>query len=439
MIILGISLPVELGVPDPLQRGMSLGGGFAFVYLFAGILFWAVAKLFCLPKSPESYWYAGVFALVHLAACIYFSYNLEILMFGPVVKGLGPIQYNEYRMTVFAAIFLPTLFTGMLAVSARARVQHDKSLNPGLQKFLMKNAVFLIPIITVCAGFLCFAVQPAEIRSLVKARMFYEFDAAEQAIKISESVLEKKDDFAPLHYIMGSAILESSPASYTPADAVFHLQRAVDLVPENPLYLYKLSLALDSEGDSEQAIAIASRAVDLQPKDEFLWQHLGELNLKYHKLEGAVAAYEKAAELDPDNPTLLNNLAYTCLELGKNLPLALELARKSVEILPGFVFNTDTLAWAYYKNKMYPEALETISTIYSDRKEITPEVDFHYAMILYANGLLAEPVKALDKLLARPEVIADFSLNRQISEAKMKMLSEDAEMKENGEGTKSNE
>lgn len=430
LVILGIAIFVELGIPQPMEPGMAFGGAFAVIYIVSGAIFWAITRIFSLPATAESYWQAGMFTLIHLLACITLTYNLEILIFGSVVKGMGLLEYNESRLSVLAAIYLPTLFTGILAISVRARFKQGWQNGHGkIKAFLLSNATILITVLTLVVAILISFSQPQEVRKLVESRMLYELDASEKAIVVASQALEKKEDFAPLHYLLGSAILDAAPASFTPADALYHLQRAIALVPDNAFYLYKVSIAHDLEKNYDKAIEAASAAVSLQNNDAFLWQHLGELNLKYRKFDQAIVAYKEALKLEPHSPTLLNNLAFTYLEVDRNLPDALALARRSVEMLPGFVFNTDTLAWAFYKNGMYPDALESISSLYADRTELSAEVDFHYAMILFANGLLAEPIKTLEKLLARPEAISDPLLLRQILGAKEKILLENPKLR----------
>lgn len=439
LVILGIAIGIEMEVKDPVAQGLNLGGTFSFIYLGAGLLYWVLVRLLRLPTEPASCWYAGMFTLIHLLVCVFLSYNLEILIFGISARKMGILDYNQSRLSLLAAIYLPTLFTGILAVAARARflMTADEKVK-GFKAFILKNGLFLIPLLTFLSALLFMSLQPSETRSAVLTKMVYEAEAADLAIKMAEKALAAKEDFAPLHFLKGSAIIDAAPASYTPAQALYHLQRADALEPDNPHYLYKISVAHDLEHNYEQAVDAASRAVSLQPGDSFLWQHLGGLNLKYRNFPEAVNAYRGALKIDPENPGVLNNLAFTCLDLNVDLPQALEMARKSVELLPGFIFNTDTLAWAYYKNGMFAEALETISPIYSDRNEVSAEVDFHYAMILHANGLLAEPVAALEKLMARPDAVADQSLQKQLAEAKMKILFEKNNSKK-GEAVDQNE
>lgn len=48
----------------------------------------------------------------------------------------------------------------------------------------------------------------------------------------------------------------------------------------------------------------------------------------------AIPLYEQALASDPDNPSLMNNLAYAMMLDGNNLPEALRLARRALEIVP---------------------------------------------------------------------------------------------------------
>jgi len=87
--------------------------------------------------------------------------------------------------------------------------------------------------------------------------------------------------------------------------------------------------------------------------------------------------------------------------------------------MPGHIFNLDTLAWAYYKNSQNAAALEVMSDIFTGRNEVSPEVDFHYAIILQSMGMLNSPLETFDKLLARPEVAADHKFFQQVYQARL--------------------
>ncbi|MGM0600217.1 MAG: hypothetical protein ACQETH_10425 [Candidatus Rifleibacteriota bacterium] len=425
LILAAVAFAFELGLKSPIESGLTIGGTISTVFLFAGGLYWALKRVFRLPACPESYWQAGVFTIVQLLVTIFLTSCIEVVVFGPVAQGVGPSGYNKTRISLLAIVFLPVWFAGYLGVAARARLKMVG--NDDIKKwkrFLFANILFILPLATILLSFLLLSFQPHETKQYVKAQIAYDAGGTDTAISIARQALDKKEDFAPLHYVLGSALIDSSPASHTPQQSLAHLQRACELQPENPIYLYKTSIAHDLANNREQAVRCASEAASLQENDAFLWQHLGELNLSYQNFKNAIPAYKKALELEPENPVVLNNLAYAFIESDTELVQALEMAKKSVELLPGFIFNQDTLAWAYYKNGSYAQALEIIGSLYENNKELSAEVDFHYAMILHANDLLSEPVKTFDKLLARPEVVTNNLLASQIRAAKDKIVAD---------------
>ncbi|MDD2997531.1 MAG: tetratricopeptide repeat protein [Candidatus Riflebacteria bacterium] len=419
LILVGVAFAFELGIADPVDSGMLFAGSFAMLFLGVATIFSLLTWLFRMPALPESYWQVGLFAVIHFVLCSFLVYNLEIGVIGEVARKVGPLQYSQTRLEMLLLIFLPTLATGIFAVSARAKMFiNPASVRSNILKFLFKNTLFLLPALgALCAGVL-YMSHTQSAQALIQARILHEIGASSQALAVIDRALEQHANYAPLHFLKGVVIIDAQPVNLRPVDARTHLEKAVAGEPGVPLYLFRLSMAFDGEKNGAEAIAAASEAISLLPSDAYLWQHLGDLNLKYKSLPAAVAAFKKALEIYPDNPMLLNNLAYTLLELNQDLPQALEMARMSVEAIPGMVFNLDTLAWAYYKNGMYFEALEVMNSIFHGRVAVTPEVDFHYAMILHATGMLQNPLQSFDELLVRPEIAADHALFNQVMEAR---------------------
>ncbi len=428
LILLAVTLSVEAGVIDAVDSGLAFGGGLALIYLFSSFLFWLMTYVFKLPALAQSFWQAGLASTASFVASVLLAFQVGELFANESTAAVGPVQYHFAVLETLAVIFLPVYFAGLLAVSARARVSRfPESASNSFLKVLFSYAFLLIPL---CVGMLAAITdiaQPAAKQAMVRARVLYELQAADLALSVLDEALAADETFAPLHFLKGITILDYPVEKYSAEDAVRHLARANELQPKLPAWLYRLSMAYDRDRNGAGAIAAASEAVGLLSGDAFLWQYLGDLNMKYKRGPASVSAYKKALELTPNDPLLLNNLAYTMLELDMDLPQALEMARMSVELLPDRVFNLDTLAWAYYRNAQYPEALEIMNAIYTGRSEISPEIDFHYASILHAMRLLKDPLETFDKLLARPEIAADHNLFQQIYQARLEAESDVAE------------
>jgi Zn-dependent protease with chaperone function len=96
------------------------------------------------------------------------------------------------------------------------------------------------------------------------------------------------------------------------------------------------------------------------PNNPSLYSLLGDLDFSDKNYEGTKDAYEKSLALNPENPEVLNNLAWlyaTCEDPRfRNPKRALELAKMAEELQPSPQV-WDTLAESYYVNGMYKQAV----------------------------------------------------------------------------------
>jgi len=105
---------------------------------------------------------------------------------------------------------------------------------------------------------------------------------------------------------------------------------------------------------------IIFRELEKSPNDPNLYQTLGDIYYNANNYNGVKQAYEKALTLNPNNPHVLNNLAWlyaTCDDLNfRNSIRALKLSKKAVTLLkePHIL---DTLAESYFVNGKYEKAI----------------------------------------------------------------------------------
>ncbi len=419
LVLFCVALSYELGVASPEDSGLLFAGALVFAFIVTAGIFALLVWFFALPVLPVSYWQAGFCGVLLVPVCGFMLYHLEVMLTGEALYNIGPIAFMQARLQMFSVLYLPLMLIGILSVSARARVvRFPESVSSPAAAVLLKHAVTLIPLVVFAVACVMHFSFAGPVRSMVQAKILYDLDATSLSASVSGTSLQEHPEYAPLHFIRGIAILDGQHSDSGAGEATRHLEKAARLESQSSLFHFRLSSAYDLERRGAAAIAAAASAAALLPEDAYLWQHLGDLHLKYRDYEGAVRAFRSALKYEEANPLVLNNLAYTLLELNRELPQALEMARMSTEILPGMIFNLDTLAWALYKNKMYAEALEIMNSVFQGRSEVSPEVDFHYAMILQANGMLKRPLQTFDSLLARPEVAADHNLFGQIYEAR---------------------
>jgi tetratricopeptide (TPR) repeat protein len=95
------------------------------------------------------------------------------------------------------------------------------------------------------------------------------------------------------------------------AGADASIQRAIALEPGNPEYLDQAAYSAAMFRRSDEALALARRAVELDPLNPGSWSGLGEIKYFEGQLAGAEAAVKKSLELSPDvfpGPILLSRI-----------------------------------------------------------------------------------------------------------------------------------
>jgi len=173
-------------------------------------------------------------------------------------------------------------------------------------------------------------------------------------------------------------------------DMFSHAAQAMDLFPLEANFAYYAGVAAIQIGDFTTVISVLERGIGAvldAPEMEGLMQGmLGDALHATSNARRAFDAYEKSLELLPDNPTVLNNYAYYLAEANENLPLALELSTRLMEVAPLEPNFMDTHAWALYKNGQYPEALDFITQALYQSENQGPAFWDHDGDIRWAMG-----------------------------------------------------
>ena len=111
----------------------------------------------------------------------------------------------------------------------------------------------------------------------------------------------------------------------------------------------------------DQSIPVLERLVAriAEPR-RFHWSVFYRLGIAYERTkqwDKAEKIFYKALDLYPDQPSVLNYLGYSWVDMNINLEEGLELIRKAVEIRPNDGYMVDSLGWAYYKLGRFEEAV----------------------------------------------------------------------------------
>lgn len=122
----------------------------------------------------------------------------------------------------------------------------------------------------------------------------------------------------------------------------------------------------------------------------------------------AVQVYEQALRDDPDDPLMLNNLAFVLAELGQDLDRAGRLARRALEALPRDPTVLDTLGWVCHRAGRDAEALDHLQGAI----RLAPEKGlyrYHHGKALQGAGRPREAADAYRAALARDLSAAERS------------------------------
>lgn len=129
-----------------------------------------------------------------------------------------------------------------------------------------------------------------------------------------------------------------------------------------------------------EAAKIYDAAVDLlKTPDRKDWALFYQRGIAYERLkqwEKAEPNFNKALELFPDQPQVLNYLGYSWVDMGIHLDKALDMIRKAVDLRPQDGYIVDSLGWAYYQLGRYDEAVTELEKAVKLRPE-DPTINDH--------------------------------------------------------------
>ncbi len=136
----------------------------------------------------------------------------------------------------------------------------------------------------------------------------------------------------------------------------------------------------------KKSIEFYSLALDKISEDHFLLPKiLDRRGTSYERLgdwESAEKDLLTSLEILPDQPRVLNYLAYTWVDKGINLDKGLEMLKKATKLRKNDGYIIDSLGWAYYVKKNYIEAefylQQAVQLLPSD-----PIINDHYADTLW--------------------------------------------------------
>ena len=126
----------------------------------------------------------------------------------------------------------------------------------------------------------------------------------------------------------------------------------------------------------------------LDPTSEIYANVLYKRGSSYERLGNETKSDEdlkKSLEINPDEPHVLNYLAYSWLERNYNIDTSMNMLKKAYKQLPNDPYIIDSIGWAYYLIGDYVEA-EKLLRKATELMPLDPIVNDHYGDILWKLG-----------------------------------------------------
>jgi tetratricopeptide (TPR) repeat protein len=140
-----------------------------------------------------------------------------------------------------------------------------------------------------------------------------------------------------------------------------------------------------------EAIAIMDKALAETPKDTGLMYELSTLHEKAKNYEKMEALLRTIMALEPSNQAAYNALGYSLADRGERLDEAQKLIERALEITPNDPYIVDSLAWVFFRAGKLDLALTTLQGAYKTRADA--EIGAHMGEVLWQLGRKDEAIK----------------------------------------------
>jgi Flp pilus assembly protein TadD len=203
----------------------------------------------------------------------------------------------------------------------------------------------------------------------------------EEAIQFARDEVQRRPDRADARMALANTLVAAG--KYPAAAAQFQM-----LIDKNrnssELYLQMGETKLHGN-DYAGALAAFQTARQLAPSDSRPVLDLALLYDRTERWKQARKEYETVIQLQPENATALNNLAYLEAEEGVDLDQALAHAQRAQQKLPGNLDVQDTLALVYIRKNLTNDGIRMLRDLVSQRPDSAP-FHLHLALALYQKG-----------------------------------------------------
>jgi tetratricopeptide (TPR) repeat protein len=182
--------------------------------------------------------------------------------------------------------------------------------------------------------------------------------------RLAAAALERISPTDPLAAVVQLRLASLYERDDRPAEAIRVLTRLADALPDRPEPLAQLGDTLAGEKKFTEAVSAYDRAIALMPhpaaSDWVLFYARGASLERLHEWPRAQADMNRALELSPDQPVVLNFLGYSMADRNQNLAAAQDMIQRALHARPNDGAIVDSLGWVKLRLGDTHEALRLL-------------------------------------------------------------------------------
>lgn len=203
----------------------------------------------------------------------------------------------------------------------------------------------------------------------------------DRALQLAETELKR----APQSGGRAALLVASAQAAGKPGVALAELEKLAADNPKSAEAQIQLGDFQRSQGNFQEALTAYEHARQLAPDRAQLDTLVANMQEELGERPEAIATYRKALSRLPDDPLILNNLAFLLTETHGDLNEALRLATAASRKAPSDPDVQDTLAWIHILKGESEAMLPAVAEL-TRKYPQNPTYRYHYAVALFQKG-----------------------------------------------------
>jgi tetratricopeptide (TPR) repeat protein len=198
------------------------------------------------------------------------------------------------------------------------------------------------------------------------ALILFDDKRYDEAIEILHQLENAEKKYAIKAYRLESQIHKEQGNS---DEAIIVLTRALQIIPNDPVLLYDRAMLFESQSKIDLLKKDLKQIISDDPKNYEAYNALG-YSLADHdlELENAYEYIQKAIELDPENPAIIDSLGWVQYKLGQY-----ESAANSFQKALNLDINDPELYIHYYKTLLELNKIEKAKELIINARELFPK------------------------------------------------------------------